>query len=99
MTDAEIRPAGPLRSVVLGVASIPLAIGSFAWVPFAAQGREMGDLDRVPAIAETAALILAILAIWLGDEVTERGQLGRRIGMVVVVAVIGANLVAKAILG
>jgi hypothetical protein len=99
MTDAEIHPAGPLRSVVLAVASIALAIGSFSWIPFAAQGHEMGDLARVPVIAETAALILAILAIWLGDEVTQRGQLGRRIGMFVVVAMIGANLVGKAILG
>lgn len=98
MTDIETRRPGSLRPVVLAVVSIPLAILSFSWVAFASQGLEMGGLARLPAVAETAALILAILAIWLGDDVTERGTLGRRIGMVVVVAVVGANLLGQAIL-
>ena len=97
MTDVETRRPGPLRSVVLAVVSIPLALLSFSWIAFASQGLEMGDLARLPALAETAALVLAILAIWLGDEVTQRGSLGRRIGMIVVVAIIGANLLGQAV--
>ncbi len=96
MTDVETRRTGPLRSVVLAVAAIPLAVLSFAGTVAAWKGLETSYVARLPAVAAATALILAILAIWLGDEVTQRGGLGRRIGMIVVVATIGANLVGQA---
>lgn len=99
MNQPEARPAGRRRSLVLALGAVPLVGLSLSWIPFASTGRDVGDLMMLSTVAETAGLLVAIAAILLGDEVTSQGRLGRRLGMVLVVFVIGANLAGSALIG
>lgn len=99
MNQPEARTAGRRRSLLLAFGAIPLVALSLSWIPFASSGRDAGDLVMLSTVAETAGLLVAIAAILLGDDVTSRGRLGRRLGMVLVVFVIGANLAGAALIG
>ena len=76
---------------------------SFAWIPAAGNNPDW-VLVLVP-LAEIAAILLAIAAIWLGtlvtrDEVNTRSSdRGVRLGMLVIALVVGANLLGQALLG
>lgn len=73
---------------------------SFAWIP--AAGNTDWVLTLVP-LAEIAAILLAIAAIWLGvlvkrdGEDTTASERGGRLGMVVVLLVVGGNLLGQAL--
>lgn len=75
---------------------------SFAWVP--AAGRNPDWVLTLVPLAEIAAILLAIAAIWLGVLVTRDGEntpssdRGGRLAMLVVVLVVGGNLLGQALL-
>ena len=84
---------------ILALAVWPL---SFAWVPAAGSNPDW-VLTLVP-LAEIAAILLAIAAIWLDvlvkrdGEATTSSDRGGRLGMLVVVLVVGGNLLGQALL-
>jgi hypothetical protein len=75
---------------------------SFAWIP--AAGRNPDWVLTLVPLVEIAAILLAIAAIWLGVLVTRDGEntqssdRGGRLGMLVVVLVVGGNLIGQALL-
>ncbi len=75
---------------------------SFIWIP--AAGRDPDSVLTLVLLAEIAAILLAIAAIWLGVLVTRDGEntrssdRGGRLGMLVVVLVVGGNLLGQALL-
>ena len=75
---------------------------SFAWIP--AAGRNPDWILTLVPLVEIAAILLAIAAIWLGVLVTRDGEntrssdRGGRLGMLVVVLVVGGNLIGQALL-
>ena len=95
-TDSRARWVLPFA--VLALVLWPI---SFAWIPAAGNDREW-VLSLVP-LAEIAAILLAIAAIWLGTFVardqqnTRSSDLGVRLGMVVVILVVGGNLLGQAL--
>jgi hypothetical protein len=97
-TDARARWVLPLA--VLALVLWPL---SFAWIP--AAGHNPDWILRLVPLAEIAAIVLAIAAIWLGAFVardqhnTRSSDLGVRLGTLVVILVIGGNLVGQALVG
>jgi hypothetical protein len=99
VNQPEARQAGRRRSLVLALGAIPLVGLSFSWIASASTGPDGSHFTTLSTVAETAGLLVAIAAILLGDEVTNRGRLGRRLGMVLVVFAIGANLAGKALIG
>jgi hypothetical protein len=74
---------------------------SFAWIPAAGSNPDW-VLTLVP-LAEIAAILLAIAAIWLGvlvkrdGEDTTASERGGRLAMVVVLLVVGGNLLGQAL--
>ena len=96
-TDARARWVLPLA--VLALVVWPL---SFAWIP--AAGHNPGWILTLVPLAEIAAIVLAIAAIWLGAFVardqhnTRSSDLGVRLGTLVVILVIGGNLLGQALL-
>ena len=95
-SDSRARLALPLA--VIALILWPL---SFAWIP-AAGHNPPWVLTLVP-LAEIGAIILAIAAIWLGSLAardarnTTASDRGIKLGMLVVVLVVGGNLVGQAI--
>ena len=83
---------------ILALAVWPL---SFAWIPAAGSNPDW-MLTLVP-LAEIAAILLAIAAIWLDvlvkrdGEATTASDRGGRLGMLVVVLVVGGNLLGQAL--
>lgn len=83
---------------ILALAVWPL---SFAWIPAADRNPDW-ILTLVP-LAEIAAILLAIAAIWLGVLVKRDGgdttssERGGRLGMLVVLLVVGGNLLGQAL--
>jgi hypothetical protein len=75
---------------------------SFVWIP--AAGRNPDWILTLVPLVEIAAILLAIAAIWLGILVTRDGEntsssdRGGRLGMLVVILVVGGNLVGQALL-
>jgi hypothetical protein len=73
---------------------------SYAWIPAAGHNRDW-ILTLVPLV-EIAAILLAIAAIWLGvlvtrdEENTPSSDRGGRLGMLVVVLVVGGSLITQA---
>jgi len=96
-TDSRARWVLPLAALALVL--WPL---SFAWIP-AAGNNPAWILALVP-LAEIAAILLAIAAIWLGTFVardqqnTRSSDLGVKLGMLVVILVVGGNLLGQALL-
>jgi len=83
---------------ILALAVWPL---SFAWIP--AAGRNPDWILTLVPLAEIAAILLAVAAIWLDvlvkrdGEATQASERGGRLGMVVVILVVGGNLLGQAI--
>lgn len=75
---------------------------SFAWIP--AAGRNPDWVLVLVPLAEIAAILFAIAAIWLGTFVTRDGEntrssdRGVRLGMLVVALVVGGNLLGQALI-
>ena len=96
-TDTRARWVLPLA--VLALVLWPL---SFAWIP--AAGHDPAWILALVPLAEIAAILLAIAAIWLGTFVardqhnTRSSDLGVRLGMLVVILVVGGNLLGQAFL-
>ena len=96
-TDTRARWVLPLA--VLALVLWPL---SFAWIP--AAGHNPAWILALVPLAEIAAILLAIAAIWLGTFVardqhnTSSSDLGVRLGMLVVILVVGGNLLGQAFL-
>lgn len=95
-TQRSTRWVLPLA--ILGLAVWPL---SWAWLP--AAGHNPDWVIALVPIAEMSASVLAVAAIWLGTRAagaerhTRSSDLGLRLGMVVVVLVIGGNLLGEAL--
>lgn len=74
---------------------------SYAWVPTA--GRNPAWVSVLVPVAEIGAIVLGIAAIWLGSLVTRddggsrASERGVRLGMLVVVLVVGGNLLGQAL--
>ena len=62
-------------------------------------GRRTGGSHEATLLAESVGIVLAIAAIWAGDETTRRGRAGRRLGMGIVIAAVGLKLLQGALLG
>jgi hypothetical protein len=95
--QTDIRAHWVLPLAIVALVLWPL---SFAWIP-AAGHNPAWVLAMVP-LAEIAAILLAIAAIWLGTFVardqhsTRSSDLGVRLGMLVVILVVGSNLFGQA---
>jgi hypothetical protein len=85
----------------MAIAALALWPLSYAWIPSA--GRNPDWIAVVVPLAEIAAILMAIAAIWLGVLVTRDGvntrssDRGGRLGMVVVILVVGGNLIGQAL--
>jgi hypothetical protein len=90
------RAAGSWRAPLLAGSAIVLAAGSWTRYLPGSPTAAGGTLAGVALVLETAALLVAIAATLLGDEITRRGRLGRRLGMVIVVAVAVVHLAGAA---
>jgi len=83
---------------ILALAVWPL---SYAWIP--AAGHNPAWISTLVPLAEIAAILLAIAAIWLGvlvkrdGEETTASERGGRLGMAVVLLVVGGNLIGQAL--
>jgi hypothetical protein len=83
---------------ILALAVWPL---SYAWIP--AAGRNPDWVLTLVPLAEIAAILLAIAAIWLDvlvkrdGEATASSERGGRLAMLVVLLVVGGNLLGKAL--
>ena len=84
---------------ILALAIWPL---SYAWIP--AAGRNPAWIATLVPLAEIAAILLAIAAIWLGvlvkrdGEDTTASERGGRLAMIVVLLVVGGSLLSQALL-
>ena len=91
--------------LVLPIAIVALLLWplSYLTVRTTGPGRDPGVM--LAPLLEIAAIVLASVAIWLGMFVTRDGgntrssDRGMRLGMLVVVLVIGGNLVAQGLAG
>jgi hypothetical protein len=85
----------------MAIAALALWPLSYAWIPSA--GRNPDWIVVLVPLAEIAAILVAIAAIWLGVLVTRDGvntpssDRGGRLGMVVVILVVGGNLIGQAL--
>jgi hypothetical protein len=83
---------------ILALAVWPL---SYAWIP--AAGHNPAWILTLVPLAEIAAILLAIAAIWLDvlvkrdGEATTASERGGRLGMLVVILVVGGNLLGQAL--
>ena len=83
----------------MAIAALALWPLSFAWIPSA--GRNPDWVLVLVPLAEIAAILVAIAAIWLGVLVTRDGvstpasERGGRLGMLVVILVIGGSLIGQ----
>jgi hypothetical protein len=93
--DRGARMALPIAIVALLL--WPL---SYAWIPLA--GRNPDWVLTLVPIAEIGAIVLAVAAIWLGSRARPEAPgaasavRGVRLGMLVVVLVVGGSLLAQA---
>ena|SRR5215218_2692828 len=85
----------------MAIAALALWPLSYAWIPSA--GRNPDWVVVLVPLAEIAAILVAIAAIWLGVLVTRDGvntrssDRGGRLGMLVVILVVGGNLIGQAL--
>jgi hypothetical protein len=85
----------------MAIAALALWPLSYAWIPSA--GRNPDWIVVLVPLAEITAILVAIAAIWLGVLVTRDGvntpssDRGGRLGMVVVILVVGGNLIGQAL--
>ncbi len=96
-SGAEARAEGSFRSLFLALAAVPFVVLSLAGLLVPAA--ERADLTSATLLAESVGIVLAIAAIWAGDETTRRGRAGRRLGMGIVIATVGLKLFQGALLG
>lgn len=89
--------------LVLPIAVVALLLWplSYAWIP--AAGHNPAWVGMLVQVAEIGAIVLAIAAIWLGSLVprdeggSRASERGVRLGMLVVVLVVGGNLLGQAL--
>ena len=85
----------------MAIAALALWPLSYAWIPSA--GRNPDWVVVLVPLAEIAAILVAIAAIWLGVLVTRDGvntrssDRGGRLGMLVVILVVGGSLIGQAL--
>ena len=90
-----------------GALAFLLWLLSFAWVPFALAGREIGSVWYIIVAGEAGALLAALLAIGLGvagrrraptgTSMYRRATRGVLFGAAALVLIIGLNLVGLAL--
>jgi hypothetical protein len=92
----ETRDEGSFRSLFFALAALPFLVLSAAGL--VVPGAQRAELATATLLAESVAIVLAIVAIWAGDETTRRGRAGRRLGMGIIIATIGLKFVTGAVL-
>jgi hypothetical protein len=89
--------------LVLPIAIVALLLWPLSYISIRTTDTAQGL--RVGPLVEIAAIVLASVAIWLGMFVTRDGantrssDRGMRLGMLVVVLVIGGNLIGQGLAG
>jgi hypothetical protein len=96
-SGAGARAEGSFRSLFLALAALPFVALSLTGLVVPAAERP--DLTTATLLAESVGIVLAIAAIWAGDETTRRGRAGRRLGMGIVIVAVGLRLAQGALLG
>ncbi len=101
MSRAQVQDEGSWRALFFACAAVPFLALSLAALAITARpsGTDAADLGPAGLLTESIAIVLAIVAIWAGDETSRRGRAGRRLGMGIVIAAVGLRLAAGAILG
>lgn len=97
MSGTTTRDEGSLRSLFFALAALPFLALSLAGLVVPAADR--AELTTATLLAQSVAIVLAIAAVWAGDETTRRGRAGRRLGMALVLAAVGLKLGGGALVG